>query len=78
MVALSSIQLDSSLFHEHKTAAAVIGGAAGLATLGYLYARSSGYKRSPSSFDISGGAVDAGKVKDTVRPVASYARARGA
>lgn len=44
------------------------GGASAIAALGYLTTRSSkGYKRKPSSFEISGGAVDAEKVKDTVR-----------
>lgn len=47
---------------------ALAGGASAIAALGYLATRSSkGYKRKPSSFEISGGAVDAEKVKDTVR-----------
>lgn len=51
-----------------KTAAAVIGGAGALAALGYWYKRRSHtYKRTPSSFQLTGGAVDAAKIKDTVR-----------
>ena len=66
MASLSSI---TDLAKENQGAALAIGGAGALAALGFLYTRSSrgNYKRSPSSFEISGGAVDAKKVKDTVR-----------
>lgn len=47
---------------------ALAGSAGAIAALGLLATRSSNsYKRKPSSFEISGGAVDAKKVKDTVR-----------
>lgn len=40
----------------------------GLGAALWLYRRSkAGYNRSPSSFQLTGGAVDASKVKDTVR-----------
>lgn len=69
MQSLRNMQLDTSWVKDNKEAAALIGGAAGLAALTYLYKRSSGssYKKTPTSFEISGGAVDADKVKDTVR-----------
>lgn len=47
---------------------ALAGSAGAIAALGLLATRSSNsYKRKPSSFEISGGAVDAKKVKDTVK-----------
>ena len=76
MASLSSI---TDLAKENQGAALAIGGAGALAALGYLYTRSSrgNYKRSPSSFEISGGAVDAKKVKDTVRAGGSCTRQLG-
>ncbi len=57
---------------------ALAGGAGAIAALGLLASRSKdGYKRKPSSFEISGGAVDAKKVKDTVRPSSAGRRQLG-
>ena len=76
MASLSSI---TDMAKENQGAALAIGGAGALAALGYLYTRSSrgNYKRSPSSFEISGGAVDAKKVKDTVRTSGGCTRQLG-
>lgn len=73
MQSLGNLQLDTSWVKDNKEAAALIGGAAGLAALTYLYKRSGSktYKKTPTSFEISGGAVDADKVKDTVRAARS-------
>ena len=52
----------------NRGTAALIGAAGGVVALGDLYSKAYGgrYRKSPSSFEISGGAVDASKVKDTV------------
>lgn len=67
MVSLGNFSLDTGWVADNQQNL-LIGGAAGLAALGLLYKRSSrDYKKSPSSFQLSGGAVDAGEVKNTVR-----------
>lgn len=68
MVGLSQLTAAFEAPREHQgTLLALAGGASAIAALGYLATRSSkGYKKKPSSFEISGGAVDSSKVKDTV------------
>lgn len=67
MVSLGNFSLDTGWVADNQQNL-LIGGAAGLAALGLLYKRSSrDYKKSPSSFQLSGGAVDAGEVKNTVK-----------
>ena len=52
---------------DHKTAA-VLGGIGAVAAVAYFASRSArSYKKKPSSFEIGGGDVDAGKIKETVR-----------
>ena len=54
---------------------ALLGGAGALAAAFYVYQRrGDGYRRTPSSFEISGGAVAPGKVKETVRGAGGGAR----
>lgn len=70
MTALSLSSLSSALSAPREnqgTVLAVAGGATAILGLGYLLARRSDYKKKPSSFQLSGGAVDAKKVKETVR-----------
>ena len=66
MVGFSSL---SPSWPQENGTAVIIGGSVGAVALGYLlYSRSSKrYQKSPSSFQLSGGAVDAKKVKETVR-----------
>lgn len=59
---------------DNRSALTVAAVGTGLGAALWLYRRSkSGYHKTPSSFELSGGAVDASKVKDTVRRVAGEA-----
>lgn len=60
---------------DNRSALTVAAVGTGLGAALWLYRRSSKsrYHKTPSSFELSGGAVDASKVKDTVRRLAGEA-----